>query len=88
MFLSQSAFPGGLLGDIFFANDQRALRFIFHYCCFLLGPCFMGESKIGGLGSILEQGEVSKSSSKQKTFLLSRTLFIVGCPFCRQRRAR
>lgn len=90
-FLSQPAFPGGLPGDIFFTNvKNKHFLLIFRYYCFLLGFCFMGKFRIGRLGSKLEWHEISKSFSKwrRKTFLLPRTLFIVGCPFCSQRGAR
>lgn len=48
-FLSQSAFPGGLLGDIFFVNDQSTFCFIFHYYCFLWGSVSWENSELEGL---------------------------------------
>lgn len=87
-FFAQSAFPGGLSGDIFFTNDQNTFCFIFHYYCFLGGFCFMGKFRIGELCSKLEWHEISKSSSKRKTFLLSRTLFISRLPFLQSERGQ
>lgn len=66
----------------------NTLCFIFHYYCFLLGFCFMTQFRIWELCSELEWHKIPKSSSKWRTFLLSKTLFIVGCPFCSQRGAR
>lgn len=66
----------------------NTLCFIFHYYCFLLGFCFMTQFRIWELCSELEWHKIPKSSSKWRIFLLSKTLFIVGCPFCSQRGAR